>query len=373
MSNKYDYIVVGSGIFGATFAYKAHENGKSVLVLEKRKTTGGNIHCDNIEGINVHTYGAHIFHTSDKEVWDFVNTLAPCNRYTNSPIARYKDELFNLPFNMNTFHALWNIRTPEEAIKKLNEQRNDAIASLYGREPENLEEQALTLVGHDIYKKLIKGYTEKQWGRNCTELPAFIIRRLPIRLTYDNNYFNDLYQGIPIGGYNVLIDNLLKDIEVITNTDYLKNREQWNNMANHVIYTGPIDAFYNYCYGTLQYRSLRFEQEVLDCPNFQGNAVVNYTDREVPYTRSIEHKHFEAFGTDVYKNPKTIISYEYSAEWELGKEPYYPINDKANSQLYNKYKELADTETHVTFGGRLAEYKYVDIHQIIRQVLDMWK
>ncbi len=360
--NKFDYIIIGAGIYGATFAYKAKESGKKVLVLERRSHTGGNIHCEEIEGINVHEYGAHIFHTSNKEVWDFANKFVEFNRYTNSPIANYKGQLYNLPFNMNTFHALWGVNTPAEAQAKIEEQRNEAGIT----EPHNLEEQAISLVGKDMYEKLIKGYTEKQWGRSCKELPAFIIKRIPVRFTYDNNYFNDRYQGIPIGGYNKLIDGLLNGIEVRCNTDYLENRSYWDNLADTVVYSGAIDAFYDYQYGALEYRSLRFEHKVLDIPNYQGNAVMNFTEGDIPYTRIIEHKHFE-FGTQ----EKTVISYEYPHEWNIKTEPYYPINDKRNSEIYAKYKELADYENSIIFGGRLAQYKYWDMNQIMEEVLNL--
>lgn len=357
---KYDYLLVGSGLYAGVFAYRMVKRGKSCLVLEKRNHTGGNIYCENIEGINVHKYGAHIFHTSNRRVWEFVNSLAEFNRYTNSPVANYKGEIYNLPFNMNTFSRLWNIRTPKEAEQIINSQR----AGITG-EPKNLEEQAISLVGKDIYEKLIKGYTEKQWGRDCTELPSFIIRRLPVRYTYDNNYFNDLYQGIPIGGYNVLIQKLFEGCEIRLDTDYLADRRKFDSLADTVVYTGPIDAYFDYRYGELEYRSVRFETEVLDEPNYQGNAVVNYTDREVPYTRIIEHKHFE-FGTQ----PKTVISKEYSEAWVKGMEPYYPVNDEKNQALYARYKELADREENVIFGGRLAEYKYYDMDKVIESALE---
>ena len=370
---EYDYLIVGSGLFGATFAYKAKQAGKKCLVIDKRAHLGGNVFCDSIEGIHVHTYGAHIFHTSDKEVWDFVNSLVPFNRYTNCPVANYKGELYNLPFNMNTFYWMWGVRTPEEAKAKIEEQRAEVAAKLNGREPQNLEEQALLLVGKDIYEKLIKGYTEKQWGRPCTELPAFIIRRLPLRFVYDNNYFNDPYQGIPIGGYNALIEKLLEGSDIRVNCDFFAHREELEALAETIVYTGPIDQFYNYRFGQLQYRTVRFETEVLDMPNHQGNAVINYTDRETPYTRIIEHKHFESFGQAVYDNPKTVVSREYSTEWTLGMEPYYPVNDDRNSALYAQYKALADQETKVLFGGRLAEYKYYDMAPTIEQALRLAK
>ena len=366
---SYDYLIVGSGLFGATFAYKAHQAGKKCLVIDQRPQLGGNVYCENKAGINVHTYGAHIFHTANKEVWDFVNGLVPFNRYTNCPVANYKGKLYNLPFNMNTFYQMWGVHTPEEAQSKIAEQRADAAAALNGREPANLEEQALMLVGRDIYEKLIKSYTEKQWGRPCTELPAFIIRRLPLRFVYDNNYFNDPYQGIPMGGYNLLIEKLLEGIETRVNCDFFAHREELEALADKIIYTGPIDAFYGYQFGKLQYRTVRFETETLDTPNYQGNAVINYTDRETPFTRIIEHKHFESFGQAVYDNPKTVISREYSTEWQPGMEPYYPVNDDRNAALYAQYKELADKEPNVRFGGRLAEYKYYDMAPTIEQAL----
>ena len=366
---SYDYLIVGSGLFGATFAYKAHQAGKKCLVIDQRPQLGGNVYCENKAGINVHTYGAHIFHTANKEVWDFVNGLVPFNRYTNCPVANYKGALYNLPFNMNTFYQMWGVHTPEEAQAKIAEQRADAAAALNGREPANLEEQALMLVGRDIYEKLIKSYTEKQWGRPCTELPAFIIRRLPLRFVYDNNYFNDPYQGIPMGGYNLLIEKLLEGIETRVNCDFFAHREELEALADKIIYTGAIDAFYGYQFGKLQYRTVRFETETLDTPNYQGNAVINYTDRETPFTRIIEHKHFESFGQAVYNNPQTVISREYSTEWQPGMEPYYPVNDDRNAALYAQYKELADKETNVRFGGRLAEYKYYDMAPTIEQAL----
>lgn len=369
----YDYIIVGAGLFGATFAYRAHKAGKRCLVLDKRAHVGGNLYCEEVEGINVHKYGAHIFHTNSREVWEFVNSITEFNRYTNCPMANYCGELYNLPFNMNTFNRMWGVRTPAEAEAKIAEQRQEAVEALAGREPANLEEQALTLVGRDIFEKLIKGYTEKQWGRPCSELPAFIIKRLPVRMVFDNNYFNDRYQGIPIGGYNKLIDGLLEGVEVCTGVDFLAQREKWMQMADKIVFTGKIDEYYNYCYGKLEYRTVRFEQEVLDCANYQGNAVVNYTEREVPYTRVIEHKHFEMFGEEVYANPKTVISREYSTEWKDGMEPYYPVNDEKNSLLYEKYKSLADKENFIIFGGRLAEYKYYDMAPIVEKVLEITK
>lgn len=373
--NTYDYLIVGSGLFGATFAYKAKQAGKRCLVIDKRPHRGGNVYCENIEGINVHKYGAHIFHTSDKEVWDFVNSIVEFNRYTNSPVANYQGKLYNLPFNMNTFYQMWGVTTPEEAKAKIEEQKAEAVAAMKRAgitEPRNLEEQAISLIGKDIYEKLIKGYTEKQWGRKCTELPAFIIKRLPVRFVFDNNYFNDKYQGIPIGGYNKLIDGLLEGIEVRTGVDFFENREYWEGIADKIVFTGKIDEFYNYRFGKLEYRTVRFEEETFDCPNYQGNAVINYTEKEVPYTRIIEHKHFEMFGMEVYQCPRTVISKEYSTEWKEGMEPYYPVNDEKNNALYGKYKELANQENDVIFGGRLAEYKYYDMHVIVKKVLDMF-
>lgn len=374
---KYDYLIVGAGLYGATFAHVAKKHGKRCLVIEKRPHAGGNIYCEDIEGINVHKYGAHIFHTSDRRVWDFVNAIVPFNRYTNSPVAQAPDgHLYNLPFNMNTFYQMWGVKTPAEAIAKLNEQRREAVEHMkkYNiTEPRNLEEQALTLVGRDIYEQLVKGYTEKQWGRPCKNLPAFIIRRLPVRLTFDNNYFNDLYQGIPIGGYNSLIDGLLEDIELRLDTDFFDNRQQWESIAKQIVFTGKIDQFFNYCFGELQYRTVRFEIETLEEPNYQGNAVVNYTASDVPYTRIIEHKHFEIFGENVYSNPRTVISREYSAEWCDGMEPYYPINDERNQSLYERYRMLAEQRPDVIFGGRLAEYRYYDMAPIIGQVLKLFE
>ena len=373
--NTYDYLIVGSGLFGATFAYKAKQAGKRCLVIDKRPHRGGNVYCENIEGINVHKYGAHIFHTSDKEVWNFVNSIVEFNRYTNSPVANYQGKLYNLPFNMNTFYQMWGVTSPEEAQAKIEEQKAEAVAAMKRAgitEPRNLEEQAISLIGKDIYEKLIKGYTEKQWGRKCTELPAFIIKRLPVRFVFDNNYFNDKYQGIPIGGYNKLIDGLLEGIEVRTGVDFFENREYWEGIADKIVFTGKIDEFYNYRFGKLEYRTVRFEEETHDCSNYQGNAVINYTEKEVPYTRIIEHKHFEMFGTEVYQCPRTVISKEYSTEWKEGMEPYYPVNDEKNNSLYEKYKELADQENKVIFGGRLAEYKYYDMHVIVKKVLDMF-
>jgi len=367
----YDFLIVGSGLFGATFAYKAHQAGESCLVIDKRPQLGGNVYCEQSEGINVHKYGAHIFHTANKAVWDLVNALVPFNRYTNCPVANFHGELYNLPFNMNTFYQMWGVHTPEEAQAKIAEQRAAVSANLDGSEPRNLEEQALLLVGRDIYEKLIKEYTEKQWGRPCTELPAFIIRRLPLRFVFDNNYFNDPYQGIPIGGYNLLIERLLDGIDTRLNCDFFANRDKLTALADTIIYTGPIDQFYDYRFGKLQYRTVRFETETLNTPNYQGNAVVNYTSHDVPYTRVIEHKHFESFGQSVYNNPKTIISREYSTEWQPGMEPYYPVNDERNAVLYAQYKSLADTEKHVLFGGRLAEYKYYDMAPTIEHALNL--
>lgn len=367
----YDYLIVGSGLFGSTFAYLAKKQGKTCLVIDKRPHLGGNVYCEKIESINVHKYGAHIFHTNNKQVWDFVNSIVEFNRYTNCPVASYKGKLYNLPFNMNTFYQMWGVTTPAEAIAKIEEQKADATHALEGRCPQNLEEQALTLVGKDIYERLIKGYTEKQWGRKCTELPAFIIKRLPVRMVFDNNYFNDRYQGIPIGGYNKLIDGLLEGIDTQTGVDFFENRECWESVADKIVFTGKIDEFYGYRYGKLEYRTVRFEEEVHDTPNYQGNAVVNYTEREVPYTRVIEHKHFEMFGSEIEQCSKTVISKEYSTEWKEGMEPYYPVNDEKNNTLYQQYKALADKETNVIFGGRLAEYKYYDMAPIIEQVLNL--
>ena len=372
---KYDYLIVGAGLFGATFAYLTNKQGKKCLVIDKRSHPGGNIYCEEVEGINVQKYGAHIFHTSDKQVWDFVNSIVPFNRYTNCPVAKAPNgKLYNLPFNMNTFYQMWGVMTPEEANAKLHEQRKEAIDRMKAAgvaEPRNLEEQALTLIGKDIYEQLIKGYTEKQWGRKCEELPSFIIRRLPVRMTFDNNYFNDTYQGIPIGGYNKLIDGLLEGIEVKLDTDFFINRKHWETIADKIVFTGKIDEFYNYRFGKLEYRTVRFETEVLDTPNWQGNAVVNYTSAEVPFTRIIEHKHFESFGNEVYTNPKTVISKEFSTEWEDGIEPFYPVNDEKNQTIYQKYKDLADNEENIIFGGRLAEYKYYDMAPIIGHVINL--
>ena len=372
----YDYLIVGAGLFGAVFAYKAKKLGKKCLVIDRRPHVGGNLYCENIEGINVHKYGAHIFHTSNKEVWDFVNSIVEFNRYTNSPVANYKGKLYNLPFNMNTFYQMWGITTPAEAQTKIENQKAEAMVRMKAdgvTEPRNLEEQAQMLIGKDIYEKLIKGYTEKQWGRKCTDLPAFIIKRLPVRMVFDNNYFNDRYQGIPIGGYNVLIERLLKGVDVRTDCDFFAHRQELEAFADKVVFTGAIDEYYDYRFGKLEYRTVRFETETLDTPNYQGNAVVNYTEREVPYTRIIEHKHFEMFGAEVYECPKTVISREYSSEWTEGSEPYYPVNDRKNTSLYQRYKELADKESNVIFGGRLAEYKYYDMHHIVEKALDYFK
>lgn len=368
---KYNYLIVGSGLFGASFAHFATRAGKCCLVIDKRCHLGGNVYTENIEGINVHKYGAHIFHTSNKNVWDFVNSIVPFNRYTNSPVANYEGKLYNLPFNMNTFYAMWGVTTPAEAQAKIDEQKADALKALNGQEPQNLEEQALVLVGKDIYESLIKGYTEKQWGRKCTELPAFIIKRLPVRLVFDNNYFNDKFQGIPIGGYNKLIDGLLSGSDTLTDTDFFADREKWENMAEKIVFTGKIDEFYGYRYGKLEYRTVRFETEIIDTPNYQGNAVVNYTSADVPYTRVIEHKHFEMFGQEVYDVPKTVVSREYSTEWKDGMEPFYPVNDDKNAALYARYKVLADQENNVIFGGRLAEYKYYDMAPVIERVMNI--
>lgn len=362
---NYNYLIVGSGLYGATIAQQAKKAGKSVLVIDKRPNIGGNIYTEKVEGINVHKYGAHIFHTNNKEVWDYVTSFVDFNRFTNSPVANYKGELYSMPFNMYTFNKMWGVVTPEEAAAKIEEQKKEITG-----EPKNLEEQAISLVGRDIYEKLVKGYTEKQWGRDCKDLPAFIIKRLPVRLTFDNNYFNALYQGIPIGGYTKLIEKMLEGIEVRLNVDYLENKEELDKLAEKVIYTGPIDAYFDYKLGTLEYRSVRFENEILDKPNFQGNAAVNYTDRETPWTRIIEHKWFE-FGKDENGNdlPKTVISREYSSEWKLGDEPYYPVNDAKNSALYEQYKALAEAEDNVIFGGRLGEYKYYDMDKTIEVAL----
>lgn len=372
MFNKYDYLIVGSGLFGTTFAYRAKQQGKKCLVIDKRSHLGGNVYCEKIEGINVHKYGAHIFHTSNKEVWDFVNSIVEFNRYTNCPVANYKGKLFNLPFNMNTFYQMWGVTTPEEAQAKIDEQKAEAVAALNGREPQNLEEQALTLVGKDIFEKLIKEYTEKQWGRKCTDLPAFIIKRLPVRLVFDNNYFNDKYQGIPVGGYNKLIDGLLEGIECITDTDFFNSEyKEWRRYADKLVYTGPIDEYFNFIYGKLDWRTVSFKTRVENTTNFQGNAVVNYTSHDVPFTRVIEHKHFEMFGQEINACPKTVVSEEYSTEYKEGMEPYYPVNNDRNNQLADKYRELASKEKDVIFGGRLAEYKYYDMAPVIENVLNM--
>ncbi len=365
---QYDYLVVGAGLYGAVFAQQAKAAGKSVLVIDKRSNIAGNVYTENMEGIQVHKYGAHIFHTNNKKVWDYITQFAEFNRFTNSPVANYKGELFSLPFNMYTFNKMWGVVTPKEAEDKIEEQKRAAGIL----EPQNLEEQAISLVGTDIYEKLVKGYTEKQWGRPCNQLPAFIIKRLPVRLTFDNNYFNARYQGIPVGGYTKMVANMLDGIEVRLGVDYLENKEEWDKLAEKVIYTGPIDAYFNYCLGCLEYRSVRFETEILDVPNFQGNAAVNYTDSETPWTRIIEHKWFE-FGKDENGNdlPKTVISKEYSSEWKLGDEPYYPVNDEKNGKLYTEYKKLADAEEQVVFGGRLGEYKYYDMDAVIAVALEM--
>lgn len=367
---QYDYLIVGAGLYGAVFAQQAIAHGKSVLVIDKRNHIGGNVFTENIEGINVHKYGAHIFHTNSKEVWEYITRFADFNRYTNSPIANYNGELYSLPFNMYTYNKMWGVVTPQEAKAKIDEQRTSANIT----EPKNLEEQAISLVGTDIYEKLIKGYTEKQWGRPCTELPPFIIKRLPVRLTFDNNYFNALFQGIPIGGYTEMISKMLNGAEIITGVDYLENKTELDSLAETIVFTGSIDSYFNYCYGELQYRSVRFETEILDTDNYQGNAVVNYTDRETPYTRIIEHKWFE-FGKDKYGKavPKTVISREYSSEWKPGDEPYYPVNDERNNDLYLKYKSLAEKEQRVIFGGRLGEYKYYDMDVVISAALDKTK
>ncbi|MGI6243835.1 MAG: UDP-galactopyranose mutase [Prevotella sp.] len=385
----YDYLIVGSGLFGATFAHLAQKQGKKCMVIDKRPHLGGNVYCENVDGINVHKYGAHIFHTNSKKVWDFVNSIVEFNRYTNSPVANYRGKLYNLPFNMNTFYQMWGVTTPAEAMAKLEEQRAEAVARMKADgidEPRNLEEQALVLIGRDIYEKLIKGYTEKQWGRKCTELPAFIIKRLPVRLVFDNNYFNNNYQGIPIGGYNKLIDGLLEGVETKVNTDFFDCERSYDTatgihsvqspsftiQSKQLIYCGKIDEYFDYRLGNLEYRTVRFENERLDIANYQGNAVINFTEAEVPYTRIIEHKHFEMFGADVDKCPHTVISREYSTEWKPGMEPYYPVNDKRNSELYAKYKALADREENVIFGGRLAEYRYYDMAPIVEKVLRMF-
>ena len=389
MDKQYDYLIVGAGIYGATFACMAHRQGKRCLVIDKRSHLGGNIYCENIEGINVHKYGAHIFHTSNKKVWEFVNSIVEFNRYTNSPIANYKGKLYNLPFNMNTFYQMWGVLTPAEAQAKIEEQRQEALERMKAdgvTEPRNLEEQAQLLIGKDIYEILIKGYTEKQWGRKCSELPAFIIKRLPVRFVHDNNYFNDRFQGIPMGGFNKLIDGMLEGVDVVTNVDFFdcqRNFDEtlgvynvqcsmFNIQCSKILYTGKLDEYYDYRFGKLEYRTVRFEEEILDMPNYQGNAVMNFTDAEVPYTRIIEHKHFEMFGDDVYKCPKTVISREYSSEWKEGMEPYYSVNDERNMSLYQQYKDLADQEPNLILGGHLAEYKYYDMAPIVEKVMGLF-
>ena len=388
MDKQYDYLIVGAGIYGATFACMAHRQGKRCLVIDKRNHLGGNIYCENIEGINVHKYGAHIFHTSNKKVWEFVNSIVEFNRYTNSPIANYKGKQYNLPFNMNTFYQMWGVLTPAEAQAKIEEQRQEALAKMQAEgasEPRNLEEQAQLLIGKDIYEILIKGYTEKQWGRKCSELPAFIIKRLPVRFVHDNNYFNDRFQGIPIGGYNKLIDGMLEGVDVLTNVDFFDCNRQYdeqlgiynvqcsmfNIQCSKILYTGKLDEYYDYRFGKLEYRTVRFEEEILDMPNYQGNAVMNFTDAEVPYTRIIEHKHFEMFGDDVYKCPKTVISREYSSEWKDVMEPYYSVNDERNMSLYQQYKNMADQDPNLILGGHLAEYKYYDMAPIVEKVMGL--
>lgn len=370
--NKYDYLIVGSGLYGATFAYRAQKAGKSVLIIEKRPQLGGNVYCENIEGINVHKYGAHIFHTDNKTIWEFVNSVVEFNRYTNSPIAIYNGEIYNLPFNMNTFNRMWpEVHTPAQAKAKIDEQKAEAVAILGGREPQNLEEQALCLVGKDIFNKLIKEYTEKQWGRSCKELPSFIIKRLPVRMIFDNNYFNDRYQGIPIGGYNKLIEGLLNGIECKTNVDFFNSKyKDWRKYAVNLVYTGPLDEYFNYKLGKLDWRTVSFKTRIEDTPNYQGNAVINYTSHNVPYTRIIEHKHFEMFGQDVYDCAKTVISEEYSIEYKDGMEPYYPVNNEHNNKLAEEYRKLAQKEDGVIFGGRLGQYKYLDMAPVIEEVLN---
>ena len=372
MTMKYDYLIVGSGLFGATFAYLAKKAGKKCLVIDKRPHLGGNVYCEKVEGINVHQYGAHIFHTSNKKVWDFVNSIVEFNRYTNCPVANYKGKLYNLPFNMNTFCQMWGVTTPEEAKAKIKEQKAEAVAALNGGEPRNLEEQALCLVGKDIFRKLIKEYTEKQWGRDCKDLPAFIIKRLPVRMVFDNNYFNDKYQGIPVGGYNKLIDGLLEGVECKTNVDFFRSEyKEWRKYADKLVYTGAIDEYFDYSLGRLDWRTVSFKTRIEDLPNFQGNAVVNYTSHDVPYTRVIEHKHFEKFGQEVYDCPKTVISEEYSTEYKEGMEPYYPVNDERNNSLATQYRQLAEKEADVIFGGRLAQYKYYDMAPVIESVMEL--
>lgn len=374
MTKEYDYLIVGSGLFGATFAYFAKKAGKKCLVIDKRSQLGGNVYCEEVEGINVHKYGAHIFHTSNKEVWNFVNSIVEFNRYTNCPVANYKGKLYNLPFNMNTFCQMWGVTTPEEAKAKIDEQKSEAVAALNGREPQNLEEQALCLVGRDIFYTLIKEYTEKQWGRKCTELPAFIIKRLPVRMVFDNNYFNDKYQGIPVGGYNKLIDGLLEGIDCKTDVDFFNSEyKDWKKFADKLVYTGAIDEYFNYSLGKLDWRTVSFKTRIEDTANFQGNAVVNYTSHEKPYTRVIEHKHFEMFGQEVYDCPKSVVSEEYSTEYKDGMEPYYPVNDERNNQLADQYRKLAANEDNVVFGGRLAQYKYYDMAPVMEQVMKLCK
>ena len=371
---KYDYLIVGSGLFGATFAYRAHRMGKRCLVIDRRPHLGGNVYCEKTEGINVHKYGAHIFHTSNRGVWDFVNGIVELNRYTNSPVANYQGKLYNLPFNMNTFHQMWGVTTPEEAQAVIEDQRREALERMRAEgaeEPRNLEEQAQLLIGRDIYERLIKGYTEKQWGRRCSELPAFIIRRLPVRFVFDNNYFNDRFQGIPIGGYNQLIDGLLEGVETRVNADFFGDRTYWESIADKIVYTGQLDEYFGFEHGKLNFRTVSFEQQVINQPNYQGNAVVNYTDADVPYTRIIEHKHFEMFRQQVYDVPHTVISKEYSTEWQPGMEPYYPVNDEHNNLLADRYRQMAAKVPNVIFGGRLAEYKYYDMAPIIEKVMDM--
>lgn len=371
-TQKYDYLIVGSGLFGATFAYFAHEKGKKCLVIDKRPHLGGNVYCENIEGINVHKYGAHIFHTNNKAVWDFVNSIVEFNRYTNSPLANYKGKLYNLPFNMNTFYQMWGVATPADAQKEIDKQREEALASLNGREPANLEEQALLLVGKDIFNKLIKEYTEKQWGRDCKELPAFIIKRLPVRMIFDNNYFNDKYQGIPTGGYNKLTEFLLQGVECKTSVDFFNSDyREWRKYANKLVYTGALDEYFDYSLGKLDWRTVSFNVRIEDTPNYQGNAVVNYTSHEQPYTRIIEHKHFEMFGQEIYNCPQTVISEEYSMEYKDGMEPYYPVNDERNNTLADEYRKMSEKEDDVIFGGRLGQYKYYDMAPVIEKVMDM--
>lgn len=374
MTKEYDYLIVGSGLYGATFAYFAKKAGKKCLVIDKRPQLCGNVYCEEVEGINVHKYGAHIFHTSNKEVWNFVNSIVEFNRYTNCPVANYKGKLYNLPFNMNTFCQMWGVTTPEEAKAKISEQKSESVAALNGREPQNLEEQALCLVGRDIFYTLIKEYTEKQWGRKCTELPAFIIKRLPVRMVFDNNYFNDKYQGIPVGGYNKLIDGLLEGIDCKTDVDFFNSEyKDWKKFADKLVYTGAIDEYFNYSLGKLDWRTVSFKTRIEDTANFQGNAVVNYTSHEKPYTRVIEHKHFEMFGQEVYDCPKSVVSEEYSTEYKDGMEPYYPVNDERNNLLADQYRKLAANEDNVVFGGRLAQYKYYDMAPVIELVMKLWK